>query len=120
MGVDITQYLFVGIKLDYKKYENKIDEDDENGILIDRKYNDYISVIIDGMDGQYIYLGHIIEETEEWGNLQFCEKHIGCRQLLYNYHNEIEKTKLEIEPFLLKDDMNLVNEVDIFYIRHYS
>ncbi len=68
MSVELTHYLGIGYKLDYdsniEKIENFLDEHEE--------YDEYnaddkpgLRVIVDGMNGNYIYVMYILKKVEQ-------------------------------------------------------
>lgn len=109
MGVDITYYLLVGVKLDYDVYAEKFQNHSE-------KITDFISQIGDCMSGEYFYLGHIISYVDEYDD-PIKESYDGFKMTMKKYKNLFKKVAKEIKPFLNDGDNP---EVDMFYIKHYS
>lgn len=109
MGVDITYYLLVGVKLDYDIYAEKFQHHKE-------KITDYISQISDGMSGEYFYLGHIISSIDEYEE-PIKDSYEGFKMTMKKYNHIFKKVAEEIKPFLNDGDNP---EVDMFHIKHYS
>jgi len=116
MGVDITQYFLIGLKVDPNKYYDKLctEEVYDN----DNKLDDYLSVVYDGMGDNYLFVGHILEEEDEYNDLDFFNN--GFTETAKKYKKEIKKAKTAIKKHLLPEDTELINNVDVFYIKHYS
>jgi hypothetical protein len=88
MGVDTTYYLVYGIRLDYeanKKFNDRLHEDDNPN-------DDQHFAIVDGMNGEYIVLGVVIDTKDRYSD-NFTE--IDVSQLdnqREEYSQEFEKT----------------------------
>ena len=75
MSVDLKHYLGYGIKIDtaynseaYNKVENKVDALEEAGYELAEEHKNNVGkvrVISDGMCGEFIYIIHVLQETEE-------------------------------------------------------
>jgi len=107
MGVDIHQYLMIGVKLDYDTYMEKFED-------YDNKLDDYIRFISDGMDGEYFYIGHVVEECDEFSYLPSLFN--GFNFLKKKYKKDYKKVKENVVKYLNEGEKF---EVDIFYIKHY-
>jgi hypothetical protein len=70
MGVDLTHYLGIGVKLDYDTYYEKVDEYETKNPkyscyeFISSIKENHIQFVVDGMDGNYIYLMYPYKITE--------------------------------------------------------
>lgn len=73
MSVSITHYLGIGYKLDYDKYTDKVDAFLDEHL----EYSRYehlnpkadkpgLQIIVDGMNGNYIYVMYVLKKTEDY------------------------------------------------------
>lgn len=70
MGVDREDYVIIGTKLDYKA-ECKIHGDNLYDHYCERTAPKPLSVILDGMCGEYIVVGKIIAKASEYEGFKF-------------------------------------------------
>lgn len=104
MSVGLTHYLGIGIKLDYDTNEEKIED------FLDKhpEYSDYkhlnpnadkpgLQIIVDGMNGNYIYLMYVLNKVEQDDLYSSCtnfsirlvdiNEHIGGQAVWDLYHD---------------------------------
>lgn len=99
-------YLIYGVKLKYSEYFNNIVDENKsvfsNGFdLIDNQ----IYVIIDDLEGKYVYVGNIISKTDELDN---------------RYKNSNPLTKVQIEKYLDKMFVDFLARPILYQnIKHY-
>jgi len=60
MGVFRSDYIMVGMRLDYEKYGN----DEWYDKLVEHNKDD-ITTVIDGMNGEYVFVGQVIVKSDE-------------------------------------------------------
>jgi hypothetical protein len=94
MGVDCTTYVLLGYKLDYNSTLGKALVDafhkyrDEND---DKDHMDDVTVIVDGMNGKYVYIGKVIDSCEpHYGDMNVSIDMIDASAEIHNIVETIE------------------------------
>lgn len=71
MSTNKTDYIILGIKMEYSEYNSRFNPDDDWCIheeYFNSKINDLI-VVKDGMSGKYVVIGKLIDKSEEYEGL---------------------------------------------------
>jgi hypothetical protein len=115
MGVDKTDYIMFGYKLDYEMEDpkgGKIDwySDKFLPMIKGRKGEEY-SLIIDGMNGDYVVFGKILLEGNEYEGFDFKEFDVS------KINSESVKRRLQE---LFEDYREVTDEPKLFAFSHFS
>lgn len=71
MSVKMNNYVLFGRKFDYDKLRDTLGEDDDrldpyrDSHKGDANPKDGVTVLVDGMNGEYVFIGHVIAKSEE-------------------------------------------------------
>lgn len=109
MGVDRTDYIMLGWKLSYEKYDRDFYEDESLLPYIEEWEEIKYRLIIDGMSGEYIVFGYeLMRGGDEWAGWEFEE--INFDEI------DIEKLKLECKRIF----GDILEEPKLFIFSHFS
>ena len=80
MSVQRNQYIIIGCEYDYDEFNENYNDDEKyvepyDDNAFDEKIIEHngLSMIYDGMNGQYVYIGKIIEKTKDYEVIErFC------------------------------------------------
>ena len=72
MSTQINQYIIYGIKLNYEDYKGDVWYDKFEPYMDSPfkgiKHHNGLCVLFDGMDGDYIVIGHVVYKTDDGGH----------------------------------------------------
>lgn len=73
MGTSVTHYVLLGAKFNYKEiknnpnFDNWCEADDLDDNPYQNTFKDGIVIIVDGMNGEYVFIGKVLAKATERG-----------------------------------------------------
>lgn len=118
MGVDIRQYILLGVELDKEKFKSTEEKNEKLFAFCGRngKFSN-LEVIEDCYNEEYIYLGHVIA-TADYEDGEWLENHSFNKIWADEELKEKVLSDIRLLHVELGEEFDL--PLDLFYITHYS
>jgi hypothetical protein len=116
MGVQQNHYLLIGAKFGHKQFYSLMEDPEYFRREVENKYIDNafkgishhndLCIISDGMDGEYVYIGHVMQKSGNYGSMG-------------DYVNSRPTPTPETVREWIKKEFNIDAECDTHCFTHY-
>lgn len=110
MSTQCNTYVILGVEIPYEKHSDQYDKYEKYMDSAFDEKREGITCLLDGMNGEYIILGHVMAKTEDWAGFN---NPIVIPQDLegYSVYNDTKRD--------LKDLFGITEKLKFIIVSHY-